>query len=81
MQSKYKREPFWYNSLMTHREMANALKNSMHAPINYDKSEAEGDNVSNCYENAPMIEGVKFPLIMFNHGLSSYREVYSWAGS
>ena len=60
------------------REMANALKKSMHAPINYDKSEAAGDNFSNCYENAPMVEGKKFPLIMFNHGLSSYREANSF---
>ena len=60
------------------REMANALKKSMHAPINYDKSEAAGDNFSNCYENAPMVEGKKFPLIMFNHGLCSYREANSF---
>lgn len=60
------------------REMADALKKSMHAPINYDKSEAAGENVSNCYENAPKIEGKKFPLIMFNHGLASFREANSF---
>ena len=60
------------------RDMANALKKSMHAPINYDKSDAAGDNFSDCYENAPKIEGMKFPLIMFNHGLSSYREANSF---
>ena len=60
------------------REMANALKKTMHAPINYDKSDAAGDNVSDCYENAPKIEGKKFPLIMFNHGLASYREANSF---
>lgn len=60
------------------RDMANALKKSMHAPINYDKSDAAGDNYSDCYENAPKIEGMKFPLIMFNHGLASYREANSF---
>ena len=60
------------------REMAEALKKIMHAPINYDKSDAAGDNVSDCYENAPKIEGKKFPLIMFNHGLASYREANSF---
>ena len=35
------------------REMAEALKKTLHAPINYDKSDAAGDNVSDCYENAP----------------------------
>ena len=60
------------------REMAEALKKTLHAPINYDKSDAAGDNVSDCYENAPKIEGKKFPLIMFNHGLASYREANSF---
>ena len=60
------------------REMAEALKKTLHAPINYDKSNAAGDNVSDCYENAPKIEGEKFPLIMFNHGLASYREANSF---
>jgi len=60
------------------RDIANALKKSMHAPINYDKSEAAGDNFSDCYENAPKIDGMRFPLIMFNHGLASYREANSF---
>lgn len=60
------------------RDIANALKKSMHAPINYDKSDAAGDNFSDCYENAPKIEGMRFPLIMFNHGLASYREANSF---
>lgn len=60
------------------KEMAEALKKSMHAPINYDKSDAAGENVSNCYENAPEIDGKRFPLIMFNHGLSSFREANSF---
>lgn len=59
------------------RDMADALKKSMHAPINYDKSDAAGENISDCYENAPKIEGMKFPLVMFNHGLGSYREANS----
>lgn len=60
------------------KNVANALKKVMHAPINYEKSEAAGENVSDCYENAPKIEGAKFPLIMFNHGLQSYREANSF---
>ncbi len=60
------------------RDMANALKKFIHAPIKYDKSDAAGDNFSDCYENAPKIEGMKFPPIMFNHGLASYREANSF---
>ncbi|WP_034448855.1 alpha/beta hydrolase family protein [Butyrivibrio sp. AE2032] len=60
------------------REMAKALKKSMHAPINIDKAEAQGDNFSECYENAPKIEGAKFPLITFSHGFGSYREANSF---
>ena len=36
-------------------EMAKALKKYMHAPINYEKSEAAGENFSECYENAPKV--------------------------
>ena len=54
--------------------MAMGLKKSMHVPVNFKKADAEGDNISECYENAPKIEGQKFPLIMFNHGLLSFRE-------
>ena len=60
------------------RAIAEGLKKVMHAPINYDKLEASGDNVSECYENAPRIEGAKFPLVMFSHGLASYREANSY---
>ena len=60
------------------REMAQSLKKIMHAPINIDKAEAEGDNFSECCENAPRIEGAKFPLITFNHGFGSYREANSF---
>ncbi|MBO4784528.1 MAG: hypothetical protein J5521_07285, partial [Lachnospiraceae bacterium] len=54
--------------------MAIGLKKTMHVPVNFKKADAEGDNFSECYENAPKIEGKKFPLIMFNHGLLSFRE-------
>ncbi|MCR4557400.1 MAG: hypothetical protein K5779_06225 [Saccharofermentans sp.] len=60
------------------REMAQSLKKLMHAPINIDKAEAQGDNYSECYENASKIEGMKFPLITFNHGFGSYREANSF---
>ena len=60
------------------REIADGLKKTMHAPIDYDKSEAAGENVSECYENAPKIEGAKFPLIMFSSGFGSYREANSF---
>lgn len=60
------------------RTIAEGLKKVMHAPINYDKLEASGENVSECYENAPRVEGVKFPLVVFNHGLASYREANSF---
>ena len=60
------------------REIAQSLKKVMHAPINIDKAEAQGDNFSECYENAPKIKGAKFPLIIFNHGFGSYREANSF---
>ena len=60
------------------REVAQSLKKLMHAPINIDKAEAQGDNFSECYENAPKIKGAKFPLIIFNHGFGSYREANSF---
>ena len=31
-------------------------------------------NHSECYTDAPKISGEKFPLVMFNHGMLSYRE-------
>lgn len=60
------------------RNVAEGLKKSVHAPINYDKAEAAGDNVSECYTDAPKIEGARFPLVIFNHGLFSYRESNSF---
>ena len=53
--------------------MAKGISTAFKIPMNYKKIEA-GDNTSECYENAPRIEGKKFPLIVFNHGLGSYRE-------
>ena len=60
------------------KDTAIALKKLMHAPINYDKEESAGNNISDCYENAPKIQEKKFPLIMFNHGLMSFREANSF---
>ena len=60
------------------RNIAKGLAKAIHAPINYDKSEAEGDNVSECYTNAPRIEGAKFPLVVFSHGYFAYRESNSF---
>ena len=58
--------------------VAEGLKKIMHAPINYEKLEASGENISECYENAPRIEGMRFPLVVFSHGLASYREANSF---
>lgn len=60
------------------REMFTALKDNFKIPMNYDKKTAAGENESECYENAPVIEGEKFPLIIFNHGYKSYREANSF---
>ena len=57
---------------------AQSLKKNIHAPVNIKKLEKNGDNYSECYKNAPRIEGMKFPLIIFNHGLCSYREANSF---
>ena len=56
------------------RDMTKAITETFHVPMNYDRMEAEGANRSECYINAPKIEGVGFPLVVFCHGLSSYRE-------
>lgn len=60
------------------KAIADGLRKVMHAPIDYEKLEASGDNVSECYENAPRIEGMKFPPVLFSHGLSSYVEANSF---
>ena len=56
------------------RNMARAIRKAFWIPLNYNKMEAAGENVSACYENAPRIEGRRFPLIVFHHGYNSYRE-------
>ena len=56
------------------REMFKGLKDSFKIPMNYDNKTAAGDNESECYPDAPKIEGEKFPLIIFNHGYQSFRE-------
>ncbi len=60
------------------RNVAEGLKKALHAPIRYDQQEAAGNNVSECYPNATRIEGRRFPLVVYNHGLSSYRESNSF---
>lgn len=60
------------------REMAKGLSNSMMMSFNYEKNEKNGVNVSECYVNAPRIEGEKFPLIVFSHGYGEYRESNSF---
>lgn len=56
------------------KEMTEGIRKMFKLPLKYEKLEAAGENVSECYENAPRPEGVKFPLILFSHGLGSYRE-------
>ena len=60
------------------RNVAAGLRKAIHAPIDYDRREAAGDNVSECYPDAPWMADTKFPLVVFNHGLSSYRESNSF---
>lgn len=56
------------------KDMVEAIKKNFHVPLNYDKLEQSGENRSECYENAPFIEGSRFPLILFSHGLGGFRE-------
>ena len=56
------------------RDMFKGLKDAFKLPLNYDKETAAGNNVSECYKDAPQIVGEKFPLIIFNHGYQSFRE-------
>ena len=60
------------------RDMAMGLKKIMKMPINYDKAEARGENVSECYLNAPRIVGKKFPLVVFSGAMGSFREANSY---
>lgn len=60
------------------KEMTLALKKKYYIPLNYEKMEQDGSNRSECYENAPFIEGEHFPLILFSSGYGSYREADSF---
>ena len=60
------------------KEMINAIRKQYMMPLNYEKAEQDGSNRSECYENAPFIEGGKFPLILFSHGYGSFREAHSY---
>ncbi len=56
------------------REMAKAIKKAYFADVHYDRIEANGENRSECYIDAPHVPGQRFPLIVFSHGYLSYRE-------
>ena len=58
--------------------MCKSLAKTFFLPVSYKKLEKEGRNRSECYIDAPFIEGQKFPLIIFNHGYISYREGNSY---
>ena len=59
------------------RNVAMGLRKAIHAPIDYDRREAAGDNRSECYPDAPWAD-VRCPLVVFNHGLFAYRESNSF---
>ena len=56
------------------RNMMTGLRKGFMIPLNYRKLEASGENRSECYVDAPRIGGKRFPLIVFHHGLGSFRE-------
>lgn len=56
------------------REMAKAIKKAYFANVHYDRIEANGENLSECFRDAPHVPEQKFPLIVFSHGYQSYRE-------
>lgn len=56
------------------RHAAEGIRRIFRLRLDYDRMEASGENRSECYENAPRPDGVKFPLVVFNHALASYRE-------
>ena len=60
------------------KEMIAMIKKQYMMPVKYEKVEQDGSNRSECYENAPFIEGERFPLILFNHGSGSFREAHSY---
>ena len=56
------------------RDMFMGVKKAFKIPLNYDKTTAAGENITEAYEEAPRIAGEKFPLVIFNHGYQSFRE-------
>lgn len=55
-----------------------AIRKNFYVPIKYEKVKSDGTNRSECYENAPFIEGKRFPLILFNYGYCSYLEANTY---
>ena len=55
-----------------------AIRKNFYVPIKYEKVESNGTNRSECYENAPFIEGKRFPLILFNYGYCSFLEANTY---
>ena len=60
------------------RATIDAIRKNLFVPLKYEKVESDGTNRSECYENAPFIEGERFPLILFNHGLGSFIEAHTF---
>jgi len=56
------------------KDMVETIRKKFYIPLNYEKMEQAGENRSECYENVPFIEGMRFPLILFSHGYGSFRE-------
>ncbi len=56
------------------RSEAAGIRKAFGIPLNYDKMEASGTNLSEAFTDAPFIADKKFPLIVFNHGYFSYIE-------
>ena len=54
--------------------MTKALAKTFFLPIRYKSIEKDGRNRSECHADAPFPAGKKFPLVLFNHGYSSFRE-------
>ena len=54
--------------------MAKGISKAFKIPINYEKMKEKGEIYSECFEDAPRIKDKRFPLIMFHHGMASYRE-------
>lgn len=60
------------------REMIAMIKKQYMMPLKYEKVEQDGSNRSECYDNVPFINGERFPLILFSHGMGSFREAHSY---